>query len=477
MVNLESTSFLGEMIGEASARGLWPTPQSRDFAELSDPLLFAEVLEVTQKEGRVSLERLTSESEGLRKTLRGLWVVEKPTKTTIGGLLSAMKSFGWIEEIRPSYFGLTNDGVDTFRVSRRDEKLFRRLLAAKMHRRYVIPGWIVSRLLALNPSGQGEIVLPSPPKDWQPQQLAWENHEWNEELESQARKAAETANRVFPGSFPVDVERWIDQVSDSWEKLGNQARRKVSKRRKTEDAPIDKPDVSTYAPRGRLSQAMRESSVDLMFSAWVPVPEFSTPRSTPRSQLNLQILEFSSGKHPIPARAFRAWCPRLDALELVFYTDWHPLISGRLIFPCGGFKTNADTPPFEIVPGISDPSGRPFYLHQPTWEYIDDEFLGVLLETYSRLSKRIGALYLSLLDVRDEVCRQLRLSSIIFDRLIETAYDEIIRENVSFKEIVSISLESDIRPEQRTAQGMLRRPVYVKGVPHSLIAISRRRRL
>ena len=222
-----------------------------------------------------------------------------------------------------------------------------------------------------------------------------------------------------------------------------------------------------YAPRGRLSQAIREASVDLLFSAYRPLRQFPMP---------IELCDFRSGKHPIPPRAFRAWCPRLDALEFVFYTDWHPLISGRLIFPCASFREAGDAPPFEVLSRIRDPAGRSLFLYQPTWEYMKERFMRVLLDCYGRLSRRVGALYLSLLDIRDEVCRQLRLSSIVFDNLLETAYEELVREDITIGERVSISLESDIRPEQRSGYGMLRRPVYIGGVPHSLIAISHRHR-
>lgn len=467
MTNSETTSIIDSLRFEMAAKGVWPSPKSRDFSELSDPLLFAEVLEIAGKEDSVSLEKLMSESEGLGKILRRLLVVEKPTMTTIRGLLSAMKSFGWLEESQRAGSKLTSEGRQVYRTSKQNKRLFRRVLAEEMHKRYVIPGWIVSRLLALNPVGQGEIVLPSPLKDWQPIQLPWEHCKWTQELEFQTVRATETANRVFPGSFPVDVERWVEQVQVNWDRLSSRVRRKVSKRSRRVESLDEKPDIAMYAPRGRLSQAMREASIELLFSAYQPIHKF---------ELRLELLEFRSEKHPIPPRAFRAWCPRLDALEFIFYTDWHPLISGRLIFPCSAFREKADTPPFEILSRIRDPAGRSLFLYQPTWEYIENQFISVLLDCYGRLSRRVGALYLSLLDIRDEVCRQLRLSSTVFDSLLETAYKELIREDITMGKRLSISLESDIRPEQRSGYGMLRRPVYINGVPHSLIAVSRRHR-
>ncbi len=465
MEHRESLSIFKEIHDKASVIGVWPRPESRDFAELSDPLLFSKVLDIAEKEGHVSIHKLMSESEGLRNILRRLWVVERPTKTTIKGILSAMRNFRWLEESRLGIFKLTSDGLEVYRVSQQDKKYFRRILVGKMYNRYVIPGWIVSRLLALNPKGQGEIVLPSPSKDWQPEPVKWEDKYWTQDLEYQTIKAANTANRVFPGSFPVDDKMWVNLVGSSWDKLSNQARRRVAKLGEKGQLLGEKPTIKTYSPRGRLNQAMREAAIELLFSAYHPVKDF---------RLDFQLLEFRSEKHPIPPRAFGAWGPRLDALELIFYTDWHPFISGRLLFPCASFRYNADIPPFERIQEVKDPIGRSLYLFQPTWDYMRQQFTSSLVDTYGRMSKRVGALYVSLLDVRDEVCRQLRLSSTLFDYLLEIAYRELIRESVSMGEIGSISLESDIRHEQRSGYGMLRRPVYINNVPHSLIAISHR---
>ena len=106
---------------------VWPRPSSRDFAELSDPILFAEVLEITHKEGSVSLQKLTSETEGLRRRLHRLWVIDIPKRTTIKGLLSALTKFGWLKENGDGTYGLTPEGSEMYKVSS-TEKEFRRLI-------------------------------------------------------------------------------------------------------------------------------------------------------------------------------------------------------------------------------------------------------------------------------------------------------------------------------------------------------------
>lgn len=439
----------------------WPEPVSKDFGEVRDPILFLEVLGITYNEGQISLHGLNSESTGLSKRLKNLWVVDKPTPTTIKGILSAMRGFGWLIEKIPNEYELSKEGLEIYQLSS-NTKLFRRKLIEKMYERYVTPGWLVSRLLNLNPIGQGQVVLPSPLKNWIPRVVPWENCVWTDKYAEEVVNSAKKARKVFPGSFPIDDEDWVEQVEYNWNQISSGVRRRVAKIKRGQQIKV-KPGVRHFSPRERLTQAMRDASVDLLFSPWSTIDQL---------QLGFKILEVGAKLYRLPPRSFRAWCPRLEALELIFYTDYYPTISGRLIFPCGAFRDNATTPPFEKINGIKDPEGRFLYLNQPDWETIRVKYINTLLKGYSTISRRIGSLYVSLLDVRDEVCRILRLSSILFDNYLENAYRESIRGDVRELRKISISIESDIRPEQTSGYGLLRRPVYIDNIPQSLIAIS-----
>jgi hypothetical protein len=437
----------------------WPNPPSRNFSELSDPSLFAEVLMVANTQGKISLKKLISEAEGLGQRLRRLLLIERPTKTTIRGVLSALQNFGWLEEEKYSLgqYVLTSKGEKIITQVLNNDKQFRRILAEKMHKRYIIPGWLVARLLSLNPTGQGEIVLPSPLKQWQPSPRLWEHSKWSDDLTEEVIRSADRAREIFPGSFPINNEEWVREVKDAWNSLSALERRTVAKIDRRQVQKNEKPKISTFAPRGRLTQAMRVAAINLLFAETLP---------------GTKIPDFRTGKKPITPRSFKAWCPRLDELEFIFYTDSIPSISGRLLVPCGAFLNTVPSPPFECLPEVSDPQGRKLWLYQPTWDFIKKNFLETLQDAYRRISQSVGSLYVSLLDVRDEVCRRLRLSSLLFDDLLETAYRETIRENLIGDRTLSISLESDIRQEQQSGQGLLRRPIYIKGVPHSLIAIA-----
>jgi hypothetical protein len=108
-------------------------------------------------------------------------------------------------------------------------------------------------------------------------------------------------------------------------------------------------------------------------------------------------------------------------------------------------------------------------LHKPKWEEIRHNFLSTLIRVYQQSSARNGTLYVSLLDVRDEVSRQLKLSSLSFEDFLDRVMVELPSEDFPW----STALETDVREEQSKGAGLERRQVYYRNVPHSLIAMAR----
>jgi hypothetical protein len=179
--------------------------------------------------------------------------------------------------------------------------------------------------------------------------------------------------------------------------------------------------------------------------------------------------DFAGSGPPLSPRTFMAWCPRLESLEFIFYTDWHSSVYGRLLFPTAAFRLGSPSSQFEMVPGIVHPDGSNLFLHQPEWSTIRQLFWDTLVAVHRRISLRVRSLYVSLLDVRDEICRRLRLSAARFDDFLALALQELPDQELPW----SVSIETDIREEQRSGYGLLRRPIYIQGVPHTLIAVAR----
>lgn len=427
----------------------WPKPQSRNVGFFTDLSLYSEALEICAERGSITAEHLRRE---LRQRTQGLVLVEEQSNRVAKDLVRELFEFGWLERngsgqsADKDLYTLAPDGAEMLSLS---SQAFYRHLAIKMQERYTMPGWFVARIWKINPEGQGEVILPSPLRDWRPGSRPWEEKEWTDDLRIQVLKASRAANLVSPGSFPIDNDTWVQAVSKAWAHLG------TWKQKRKGDASGER--VRTFSPRNRLTLAMRTAAVELLFGI------------TPPGRKEPDIWSNWRDKSPLLPRTFRVWCPRLADLELIFYSDRHPNVVGRLIFPTSIFRSDAPHPPFTKVEKIQDPDSKPLWLYQPDWRDQNEQFLQSLVQTHRLISRRVGTLYISLLDVRDEVCRQLRLSSSRFDMFLAQAFRESLRPQSA----QSISIETDIREDQRSGSGLARRPVWIDGVPYSLIAIGK----
>lgn len=432
----------------------WPDPQRREVGLFTDLSLFSEALELASEQGVITKQYLIEE---LAQRVQGLLLVRNQSPRGVERLIAELRSFKWLWPVNsPSRlsdstkYRLTPQGEAVLKIFKQDKKKFLRRLTIEMHQLYTIPGWFVHRLWSINPHGQGEIVIPTPPRGWRPSSRKWEDSSWTAELSTQTQASFELIQNVCPGSFPIKKYLWIEKVQLAWKRLSNLKRRKVAK---FLDDISEKNKINTYTPRSRLAMAMKEAAVSLLFS-----------NTSPDNGEN----DFFSRRSPLLPRTYTAWCPRLEILELIFYTDVHPQIPGRLIFPTSVFRVTAPSEAFEKLKEIKDPHGNFLWLHQPEWETMQTYFFDTLVQEHQRASTRVGSLYVPLQDVRDEVCRQLRLSAACFDGFI----DKALRESLRADSTLSISVETDIREDQRAAHRLIRRPVRIGGIPHSLIAVT-----
>ncbi len=108
---------------------------------------------------------------------------------------------------------------------------------------------------------------------------------------------------------------------------------------------------------------------------------------------------------------------------------------------------------------------EPLYIHMPQWEDCKQLFIDTLIEVYQRYYDKQTIIYISLQDIRDEVCRLLRISPKLFESFLQKTYELSIRRNIRY----SISLETDLRLDMKVQ--INRRGVYLNGIMYSLIAI------
>lgn len=425
----------------------WSVPRSREVGLFTDMTLYAEALELAREGGAVTASALQFK---LGQRLQKMRLVLRQSKRTVERLMRELRYFGWLQPLRKTGEKLstaphtvTPEGDSALTLSRQDSRAFRRLLTIKMQEIYVIPGWFIARLWQINPEGQGETILPVPVADWRPPSRSWDDNHWGETLRVQTLVTARQAREASPGAFPVSDEDWLSAARQAWERLSA-----LKPRGQRKQGHI------TYSPRTRLTLAMREAGVKLLFG---------------RVPYGQKEPDFAGERPPVYLRTFMGWCPRLETLELAFYTDWHPRVAGRFMFPTSVFRPSAQTQRFERLSEIRHPNNDPLWLHQPAWTVVRDSFRSTLISVHQHYAARIGTLYVSLLDVRDEVCRQLRLSSSRFDRFLEQTMQELPCHNYPW----SVAVETDIREEQSSGAGQLRRPVYLESIPHTLIALAR----
>ena len=89
-----------------------------------------------------------------------------------------------------------------------------------------------------------------------------------------------------------------------------------------------------FAPKGRLTLAMKNVSVKLLFS---------------KKFVNNEEKDFLSTKEPINSRTFIVWCHRLETFELLYYSDYFEEIPERLIYPCSVFKVKSSSKNFKAI--------------------------------------------------------------------------------------------------------------------------------
>jgi hypothetical protein len=433
----------------------WPKPKSKSVGLFTDIRLYYDSLELINKFQFISKEELKEE---LSERVKGLRFIQKFSETPAYHLLRELMLFNWISsDINSSgdtYFSLTLEGVESFELYKKNKQSFSFLLIAKMQQIYVIPAWFINRIWKLSIQRQGEIIIPAPVKSWNPDSRKWEEKNWDNELIEISSNTYDAINQICPGSIIFKKDDWLKKVQISWDRLSNLKRRKVAKVARNVNI-IKKEKMKTFSPRKRLSLAMKEAAVKFLFGNKEP---YNNKKDFYYSKIS-----------PISPRTFMVWCPRLEALELIFYTDMHPNIPGRLIFPVSVFKKRKENEDFEKIENVKNPTGEYLFLHQPKWITFKKDFIETIYSEHQKSSIRVKSLYAPIQDIRDEVCRLLRISSKTFDKFLEKSFEDSLKRNSKYY----ISLETDTREDQRSGFQILRRPVWINNVPRSLIAITK----
>ena len=114
---------------------------------------------------------------------------------------------------------------------------------------------------------------------------------------------------------------------------------------------------------------------------------------------------------------------------------------------------------------IENPENQCLYIYHPSWKQIRATFITVLYNVYQKLYRDQWIIYVSIQDIRDEVCRQLRISPADFEDFLSKSYQCSLKREIEY----SISLETDLRLDMKVQ--LNRRGVIVDKKMYTLIAI------
>lgn len=189
------------------AERLWPTPKHGTIGTFSDLTLYIDALTcAADSEGVTAADVRESFTPRLRSSRH----VEQQSLSTFKSLLEEMHAFGWLNrtDFSPdSKYVRTLEGEAALLAAKRADSSFLRLLAARLHAAFVIPGWFVARLWTINPES-GEVILPAPEALWSANESARSESTWGAELQQETSAAFRRAHAANMKAFPVRVDDW-----------------------------------------------------------------------------------------------------------------------------------------------------------------------------------------------------------------------------------------------------------------------------
>jgi hypothetical protein len=158
---------------------------------------------------------------------------------------------------------------------------------------------------------------------------------------------------------------------------------------------------------------------------------------------------------------FDLWAYRAKQIGLINITEFHPDVSGKMVYPTSILYKNINSDEFKKL--FKYPNEQMLYLHNPSF---GDSFVSTLYESYLELKRSYSSYFVNLNDLRDIVCYKLKISNKKFAELLSEAYDLNLKGQLS----ISISLEADKLPSEKAVY-LTRDPIYVAGKIRNIIAI------
>lgn len=169
-------------------------------------------------------------------------------------------------------------------------------------------------------------------------------------------------------------------------------------------------------------------------------------------------------------QSFEIWIYRAKQLGILNTTPFYPDFLGQIIYPVSVITTKEliNKPDYRFV--LNYKNEKYLYKREVQWERIENDFFNELWNVYTELKKRNRINFLSLHNIKEIVCYNLKISYEQFSEFLNKAYEKSLNSNTSY----TISLEADKLPEETNAIYIKREPIFINGKNRNIISLSYR---
>lgn len=163
--------------------------------------------------------------------------------------------------------------------------------------------------------------------------------------------------------------------------------------------------------------------------------------------------------------AFDIWAYRGKQIGIMQATEFHPDFNGRIVYPTSVILESTESKDFRQL--YVYPNNKKLFVHQPTEEKSNEEFVDALVQAYYEIKRRNQLYFINLISLREIVCFKMKISERLFQELLDDTY----RLSLENQTKIQISLEVDRLPEETNAMYLKREPVMIGGKYRNIIAI------
>jgi len=172
-------------------------------------------------------------------------------------------------------------------------------------------------------------------------------------------------------------------------------------------------------------------------------------------------------QHSFSLHSFDIWVYRGKQLGIIHATEFYPNFNGRIVYPTSIIIDYDASRDFQKI--FTYDGGQSLFVHSPKWDQEDtqESFVKALTDAYFDIRKSHRSYFVSLADVRELVCYNLKIPEYLFDEFLKEAYKLNIKGQLN----INFSLEADKLPQETSAMYLKREPIMIDERYRNIIAI------